>query len=129
MPPLGGVRSGGGGVTMVFQPPVEFIVRQSARFRHELEDLSGLWDRFEPLMSDLEERVFSTQGFGQWPALAESTRRQKGSSEIMVETGDLRSSLVDPEGVDVVLARHPKDDVGHPGGGALLRVDRGDARG
>lgn len=97
MAPLGrGVRSGSGGVRLVFQPPVEFIVRQSGRFRHYLEDLDSLWGRFKPLMQSLEERMWETDGFGTWPPLAESTVLQKGSAEILVDSGDLRDSLVDP---------------------------------
>lgn len=96
----GSVRSGPGGVTIAFQPPVEFILRQSGRFRHELDNLDGLWDRFKPLMSELEEEVFGSHGFGAWPALAESTQRQKAAlgypGDIMVRTGRLRESLINP---------------------------------
>jgi phage gpG-like protein len=90
------VRSGGG-VDLVLEPPIPFILRQSGKFRAALEDLNPLWDRFKPLMADFEERVWETGGFGEWPPLAQSTIRQKGSSEILVgETGDLRRSLTDP---------------------------------
>lgn len=95
--PIGvGARAGAGSVDIVFRPPLEFILRQSAAFRHQLEDLDGLWDRFEPLMSDLEAQQWDSHGFGEWPPLADSTLRQKTSGELMVETGALRDSLVDP---------------------------------
>jgi hypothetical protein len=100
MPPIGGVRSGAGGISMVLEPPVPFILRQSELFKLALEDLTFLWDRFEPLMQDLEERVWETQGFGEWPPLADSTIEQKArhgwSLEPMVRTGALRDSMTDP---------------------------------
>lgn len=121
----GGRSSGGGGVQIVFQPPMSFIAAQAGRFRAGLLDLVPLWDMFEPVMVALEERQFDTQGGGAWPPLAESTMLQKARhgwpAEPLVRTGDLKASLTDPGraftkgpmhaewGTDVTYAHYHQD--------------------
>lgn len=88
---------------LVFQPPLAFIEAQQGAFRHFLEDLSGLWRRFIPIVSDIEQRWFESEGGGAWPALAESTLARKaalGYSAKPLRTDDrpesLYRTLVDP---------------------------------
>jgi phage gpG-like protein len=92
--------TGRGGVTVAFDPPVEFILRQTGAFRRSLENLEPLWARVAPLMAEIEERWFDTGGDGSWPPLAESTLAQKARrgfpADPLVATGDLKDSLVDP---------------------------------
>jgi phage gpG-like protein len=92
----GSVVGGGGGVRIELRPPIEFILRQTGAFRHQLEDLVPLWELFKPVMSEIEEEQFASQGHGEWPPLAESTLRYKSGGEMLVESGALKSSLVDP---------------------------------
>lgn len=83
-------------VTIRLSPPVEFILRQSGAFRRSLDNLEPLWDRLKPVMSEIEQEQFESHGHGDWPPLAESTLRYKQGPDMMVESGDLKSSLVDP---------------------------------
>lgn len=99
MPPLGARR--GGGVEIVLRPPLEFILRQSGAFRRALLVLTPLWERFEREMSAIEAERFDSEGYGEWPPLAESTisdraRRGFAAGPILQRTRTLRDSLVDP---------------------------------
>ena len=99
-PVISGGKSGGGGVTVKFVPPLSFLARQAGAFGRELRDLRPLWDRFEPVMAEMEQRQFDTRGDGAWPPLAESTLRQKSMrgwpADPLVRTGALKDSLTDP---------------------------------
>jgi hypothetical protein len=76
---------------------LEFIQRQSGAFsRALLTEMTMLWESFKPVMSGLEAEMWSSDGRGTWPPLAESTVRQKGHSTILVDTGALKASLIDP---------------------------------
>lgn len=88
---------------MVFRPPLEFIIRQQGAFRRALEDLSGLWRRFIPIIEGMEAEWFATQGEGAWPPLAESTKARKlaaGLSLLPLITDErpdsLHQTLLDP---------------------------------
>ena len=81
---------------VVFEPPIEFILRQTGRFRRELENLIPLWERFKVVMEDVERSRFDSEGHGDWPPLAESTRRYRDGQPLLVQTGALRESLVNP---------------------------------
>jgi len=83
-------------VQIVLQPPVSFILRQSGAFRRALLDLTPLWGRFKTVMSEVEQERFDSQGYGDWPPLAASTLRRRGPGPILVQTGQLRDSLVNP---------------------------------
>ena len=48
----------GSGVNVVFEPPIEFILRQTGRFRHALEDLGPLWEGFKRIMEGVERERF-----------------------------------------------------------------------
>jgi hypothetical protein len=101
-----------GGVTMTFQPPLEFIQAQQGLFRHLLEDLTSLWARFVPLIADMERRWFDSQGEGGWPPLAEATlerKRAEGFSALPLRTDDRQGSLYDTL-VDPGLAAEPFGD-------------------
>jgi hypothetical protein len=91
----------GGGITMHMDPPVEFILKQTGRFQAALLDLDPLWELFKPIMSDIEQRQFDTQGDGQWPPLADSTVLEKERlgfpADPLVRSGDLKDSLVNPD--------------------------------
>lgn len=78
-------------VKVTLQPPVAFIVRQSGRFRHELQNLEPLWNRFKPIMAAIEEEQFSSHGHGAWPAWSPNTRVH--GSDLLVLTGALKGSL------------------------------------
>jgi len=92
------VMGAGGGVSLTLRPPIEFIQRQSGAFRRHLRNLEPLWDRFKPIMSEIESKRFDEEGPG-WAALKESTIRQKAAAgyplDILIRTGDLRDSLVE----------------------------------
>jgi phage gpG-like protein len=99
--PAAGARSAGpGGVTIMLDPPLEFISQQVGRFRAGLEDFGPLWERFDKVMEQVEGDRFDTEGHGLWPALADSTLAGKlrlgYPAQILLRTGDLRESLVDP---------------------------------
>lgn len=122
---------GGAGVTVQFRPPIEFILRQAGAFRRGLLDLDPLWDRFKPVMAAIEEQQFATEGHGDWPALADSTIRQKAAlgfpPDPLIRTGALRRSLTDPGqaarttprsmtwGTDVAYAHWHQDGGSIPG--------------
>ncbi len=77
-----------GDVTVTLQPPLSFILRQTGRFRSQLQDMRELWERIKPVMSQIEEDRWATGGYGEWP----SGPAYHG----LVRTGALRASLVDP---------------------------------
>jgi phage gpG-like protein len=93
--PIGPVSSKGG-VQIVLQPPLQFIMRQAGAFRLRLLDFGSLWDAFGEIMGRIEQSQFDSAGHGAWPSLAESTIRQKGHGDILVDSGELRRSLTDP---------------------------------
>lgn len=88
------------GVHVELKPPVAFILQQSGAFRRALANLEPLWDRFKPILGEIEAEQFSSQGHGAWPGLAASTLAQKAAhgypADPLVRTGDLRESLVNP---------------------------------
>jgi len=91
----------GAGVSLLFRPPLEFILQQSGAFRRALLNLGPLWDRFKPEMSRIQEERFSTEGYGDWPALADATLRDRArrgfaAGPILQRTRNLKDSLVDP---------------------------------
>lgn len=92
----GSVVSQGGGVTLRLTPPLEFIMRQSGRFRQQLANLEPLWDRFKPIMGEIEKKRFADEGPG-WEPLADSTKRQKSAAgyplDPLIREGDLLASL------------------------------------
>lgn len=128
-PVVGGARSGtGGGIHITLNPPVEFILRQAGVFRNALaRDLDKMYERFKPVLSKMEAEQWASKGHGAWPPLAASTLARKRGSEMMVETGNLRDSLVDPGramkihgataewGTDVDFAIHHQDGGYVPG--------------
>lgn len=91
-------------VTMHFSPPLEFIIRQQGTFRRALEDMTGLWRRFVPIISAMERRWFESHGDGAWPELAPATVKQKaarGFTADPLRTDDrpesLYQTLIDPQ--------------------------------
>jgi len=119
--------SRGQGIGVSMTPPIEFVIKQTGRFRRDLERFEGLWQKFKPVIGELEGSWWSSQGGGGWQALAESTIRQKGHSEILVDTGELKRSLIDPNsamrihgnsaeyGTDRVIAHFHQDGGSIPG--------------
>ena len=119
------IVSGGAGVTVQFRPPIEFILRQAGAFRRGLLDLQPLWDDFKPIMREIEEQQFATEGHGEWPPLADSTLRQKAAlgypPDPLIRTRTLYDSLTDPSraaqttprsmvwGTDVPYAHYHQD--------------------
>lgn len=109
-------------VRVVLSPPAEFIARQAGAFRAALENLLPLWARFKPIMAQIEEDWFSSQGGGSWPPWSSNTRVR--GSALLVLTGGLKASLVDPgqavleEGPDQMVwgTNHPLAQYHHPGG-------------
>lgn len=87
------------GVRVTLNPPVSFIVRQTGAFRAALEDLTELWERIKPVMSEIEEERWATEGYGGWPG--------GPNYHGMVRTGDLKGSLVDPG--SAVLSEGPTE--------------------
>lgn len=87
-------------ITIILEPPLEFILKQGGRFRRELEDMTGLWERFSFVMERVEQELFDSEGHGAWPPLADSTVLEKAamgySDKMLVRTGDLMESLTDP---------------------------------
>lgn len=99
--PVTGARSSGpGGVTIMLDPPLEFILRQTGAFRAALEDFGPLWDKLSDVMEKVEQDQFDSEGHGQWATLADSTLAEKQRlgfpEQILVRTGDLKDSLTDP---------------------------------
>lgn len=97
-PVTGGVISGaGGGVSLVINPPVEFILKQSGAFQRALvTEMDAMYEMFKPVLGEMEAEQWASNGHGEWPPLAPSTVARKGHSTILVDTGALRASLVDP---------------------------------
>ncbi len=97
----GPVATRGAGVSLTFRPPIEFILQQSRAFRRALLNLGPLWDRFKSEMTKIEEERFSSEGYGEWDELADSTLRDRarkgfGPGPILQRTRNLMDSLVDP---------------------------------
>jgi phage gpG-like protein len=104
-PVTGGVRSGGGGVQIVFQPPLEFIARQAGSFGRRLRNLEPLWDRFSHVLPDIFRQHFESHGEGAWPPLKAETLIEKSRKgyppDPLIATGDMFNSLLSPgSGVD-----------------------------
>lgn len=95
------IRPGrGGGVTIEIDPPLDFILAQTGKFQAALLDLEPLWEMVKPIAGQVEEEQFDSKGEGAWPALADSTVREKQQQgwpeDPLVRTGDLKASLVNP---------------------------------
>ncbi|WP_397570658.1 phage virion morphogenesis protein [Schlesneria sp. T3-172] len=64
-------------------------------------DYGPMLEQFQQVIAQGEEVAFraqSTPGGVPWAPLAESTVRRKGHAYILVDTGDLASSLIDVDG-------------------------------
>jgi phage gpG-like protein len=83
-------------VTIHFEPPLVKIKHEADEFEREILDFNPLWDRIAPLMAEVELERWASDGFGSWPPLAESTIRQKGHGDILIDTYALLESLADP---------------------------------
>lgn len=94
----GGVISGkGGGIKLIINPPVEFILKQSGAFQRALvSEMDRMYETFKPVLGAMEQEWFASNGQGTWPPLADSTVARKGHSTILVDTGDLKASITDP---------------------------------
>ena len=57
--------------------------------------------RLAPVFSRSGEERFSSDGFGKWPPLAESTKRRHGNHQILRLTGRLEASLTSLDATDV----------------------------
>lgn len=109
-------------IQAVLSPPAEFIARQVGGFRGALENLVPLWARFKPIMSEIEEQHFASQGGGAWPPYSPNTRVR--GPAMLVLTGGLKASLVDPgqavleESADRMVwgTENPLAQYHHPGG-------------
>lgn len=123
----------GGVVSLKLSPPLEFIGAQTGRFRHALDDFSGLWARFAKSMTEIELERFATEGHGDWPPLAPATLIEKEREGFppfpLIRTGELYQSLTDAAraarmdprtmswGTDVPYAKFHqgyRDDAGAP---------------
>ena len=84
-------------VDIKLSPPVSFILRQSGAFRHDLENLMPLWDKFDNVLHEMTEEQFDSHGHGAWPGLAESTIQQKSAHgfplDPLIRTGSLKDSF------------------------------------
>lgn len=66
---------------------------------HAVNDLLPVMTRIAEDMMRVEEAVFSSQGRrggGSWKPLKPETVKRKGSSQILVDTGQLKASLTEP---------------------------------
>ena len=43
--------------------------------------------------TNISKKAFTTKGYGEWPELKPATVRQKGSSQILIDSGTLRNSI------------------------------------
>lgn len=118
------IRSGGL-VSMEINPPLEFIEGQTGAFQARLFDLMPLWERFVPVLADIEREQFATEGHGDWPPLAASTVNDKARHGFppfpLIRTGRLYESLTDGQlaarlnpdsmsyGTDVEYARYHQE--------------------
>lgn len=95
------VIRGGGVVSLELSPPLEFIEDQVGVFQARLRDLMPLWERFVPLLEEMERHIFRTENDGQWPPLAPSTVAEKARQGFppfpLIRTGALYESLTDGE--------------------------------
>lgn len=69
-----------------------------------LDDVTSRLNRPEQLLGVVvdevhkyEQNVFDTQGNGTWPALSDTTVELKGSSRMLVDSGDLLAALTSSE--------------------------------
>jgi len=49
--------------------------------------------RIGVIATNYSKGAFTTMGYGQWQDIAESTKKAKGSSQVLIDTGLLRSSI------------------------------------
>ena len=45
------------------------------------------------VIQNISKEAFETQGFGKWPVIKPATKRRKGSSATLIDTGILRGSI------------------------------------
>jgi len=50
-------------------------------------------DRIGLVASNISKGAFRKKGYGEWPDITEETKRRKGSTAILIDTGLLRSSI------------------------------------
>lgn len=78
------------------------------RIADRLDDRSGILELLGDLLVEYETDVFATSGHGAWAPLDPATIAAKGSTRILVNTGDLMRELTGsgadrPEGESVVV--------------------------
>ena len=56
-------------------------------------DLTGLFTRIGQECENVVRLAFATGGFGQWPKLSPRTVAKKGSSAILIDTGQLQRAI------------------------------------
>ena len=56
-------------------------------------DLNGLFTRIGLECENVVREAFASGGFGQWPKLSKYTVAKKGSSAILIDTGQLRRAI------------------------------------
>ncbi len=44
-------------------------------------------------VQNIYKEAFTTRGFGTWPDISEATKQNKGSSQVLIDTGTLRRSI------------------------------------
>lgn len=78
---------------------------QLAGIRRRLDDGRGLLQQCGLLLEEYERDVFATRGRGQWASLDSDTVELKGSTRVLVDTGNLLKNLTSAkvEGESVVV--------------------------
>lgn len=67
--------------------------RRLDRLAARAEDLRPGWEKVLGKLREEEIRIFSTRGYGTWPANADETIARKGSSRPLIDTGHLNDAL------------------------------------
>lgn len=49
--------------------------------------------RFGIFAENISRGAFTTKGYGQWPDIQPATKKAKGSSQVLIDTGTLRNSI------------------------------------
>jgi hypothetical protein len=81
-------------------PFIEKTAIMQARIEKEFSSISGGKRTAEQALGrigieaeNVIKGAFTTKGYGAWPDIKESTKKAKGSSQVLIDTGTLKNSI------------------------------------
>lgn len=71
----------------------DFIVREFKAVAEQGRSPEQALGRVGLMTTNISKKAFTSRGYGQWPDIAASTKKRKGSGQPLIDTGTLRRSV------------------------------------